>query len=231
MVGQDHGDCEPGQIVNGGYRFEAVVFDSLGSDDGVENRDDGAVCFEFSKHVDRRRLPVVCDVGLVGDPDGEDLRSVYREPLLIDHRSDPVCRIDRLADVDLFGEVDEPDGEVGFAGSPREELRIERDAVSPDAGSRVEGLESEGFRCCGVDDFPDVDAECVRQLAHLVRKADVDGAIGVLEELRHLRRRSGCDRMNRRNKPFIGCGCDRGGFRCDTPDDLRDINGLHLIAR
>ena len=56
-----------------------------------------------------------------------------------------------------------------------------------DARARVEGLEAERLGRGAVDDVPEVDAQLVAELGHLVDERDVDLAVGVLEQLGHLR--------------------------------------------
>ncbi len=86
-----------------------------------------------------------------------------------------------------------------------------------------ERLEPERLRRCGVDDLPDVDAHAVAELGELVDERDVDGAVGVLEQLRHL---GGC---GRRDLAHLGRPHERLEHERRTPsafwrepaDDLR----------
>src|SRR5216117_447281 len=53
---------------------------------------------------------------------------------------------------------------------PGEVVRIERDAVTADAGAGRELHETERFRRGGLDDFPHIDAEFVAHDRHFVRE-------------------------------------------------------------
>jgi hypothetical protein len=63
--------------------------------------------------------------------------------------------------------------------------------VAADARARVEGLEPERLGRGRVDDLPHVDVEDVGDLGQLVDHRDVDGAVGVLEQLGELGRAGG----------------------------------------
>ncbi len=93
----------------------------------------------------------------------------------------------RHREVDVAGELDEAVDEVELARPPREVVRIDRDAVAADAGSRREAHEAERLRRRGVDHLPDVEAHPLAQQRELVDERDVDVAEDVLEELRQLR--------------------------------------------
>ena len=77
--------------------------------------------------------------------------------------------------------------EAVLACFPGEVEGVDGDAVPADAGSGVVGGEAEGFGGGCVDDLVDVDAHAFGDDLHLVREADVHGAVDVLEEFGHLR--------------------------------------------
>lgn len=72
---------------------------------------------------------------------------------------------------------------------------IEGDAVAADARARIEGLEAIGLGLCRFDDLPDVDAHLSGEEGELVDEGDVDEAVGVLEDLHHLRGAGRGDRV------------------------------------
>ena len=74
----------------------------------------------------------------------------------------------------------------GPAHLPRQVGRVDRQAVTADAGARREPHEPERLRRGGVDHRPDVDAELVAVDRELVDQRDVDVPEGVLQQLREL---------------------------------------------
>ena len=185
-----------------------------------------------SHHVERRRLPDVVDVALIGDAGDQDVRPVQRFSLHVERIGDLGDHRVRHRGVDVSGELDEPGLESLLLGFPRKIERVDRDAVAAQPGARVEGHEAErlGFR--GVDDFPDVDAERVAHQRDLVDEPDVDRAERVLEQLHHLgdtRRADGDDRVDRRP---VERGSQRAADGRGPADDLWHIASIErAVAR
>ena len=105
---------------------------------------------------------------------------------------------------------------------PAEVIGVQGDAVAPQAGAGIEGLEAVGLGLGGVDDLPDVDAHTVAENGQLVDQADVDVAVGVFQNLLHLRHRRG---GNRGDVPVQNGPVDHG-------DDLHGVlsNGAHDLG-
>ena len=99
--------------------------------------------------------------------------------------------------VDLPGQLDELGVEVVLPSLPGEVERVDRQAVTAEAGAGLEAHEAERLRGGGVDDLPDVDAHAVAELRQLVDQRDVDGAEDVLEQLGQLGRLRGGHRDRR----------------------------------
>ena len=230
MIGEDdgHGAVSGVGDLDG---LEAPVLDALGTDDRIDDGDLGAAPLELLQYLDRCRLTVVGDVRLVGDAGTQDPGSEDGESSSVEQIGDSLGDVPWHRRVDLLGGVDEPRGELRLAGSPCQELRVEGNAMAPDAGPRIERLEPERFGCRRLDDLPQVDVELVRELRHLVDEGDVHRPIGVLQQLRHL------GGPSRRHDVNIGedasvCGCsDLPGRARDSADHLRDRSGCDRPAR
>ena len=109
------------------------------------------------------------------------------------------------------------------ADLPGEIRGIERDAMTPDAWSRVEGHETEGLGRRCIDHFPDIDPDFVAQHRHLVHEGDVHVAKCVLQELGEL----GCAARRHHNDlvdelPVIERRHSRR-LRRGSADDLRRV--------
>ena len=70
-----------------------------------------------------------------------------------------------------------------LAGDPGQVERVDRDAVPAQPGAGIERLEAERLGLGRVDHLPDVDAHAVVEHLQLVDQGDVDGAVGVFEDL------------------------------------------------
>ncbi|CAH0326733.1 hypothetical protein SRABI128_05530 [Microbacterium sp. Bi128] len=68
-----------------------------------------------------------------------------------------------------------------------DEPGIDGDAVTPDAGSRLQDVDARVV-VCQPDQFPDVDAQLFADDRKLIRKRYVDVAVGVFHQLGHFRR-------------------------------------------
>src|SRR5207253_1274411 len=88
--------------------------------------------------------------------------------------------------VDLAGQLDEARVDPVAAGGPGEVEGVNGDAVSAQAGAGVEGLEAERLGPRRLDHLPHVDAHAFKDHLQLVDQGDVDGAVGVLQDLARL---------------------------------------------
>jgi len=195
---------EPVEPVELGDDLVAVTGQPVGGDQRVVHPDLGPSSREPREHVARRGLPVVGDVGLVGDTDAQHAGTLHRASVRVELLDDPRDDVVGHVDVDVLGEVDEAGRGAQLAGTPREELRVEGDAVPADPGAGVEGLEAERLGRGGVDDLPDVDVEGVGELRELVDERDVDRAVGVLEQLRQLGGAGRPDDVDPLHEPAVG---------------------------
>src|SRR5579871_1414934 len=83
-------------------------------------------------------------------------------------------------------QFDESGVEVVLLGLPTEIEGIDWNAVTAKAGARIERMKAEGFCGCGVDYFPDIDSHSQGKQLELIHQRDVDAAINILEQFRHL---------------------------------------------
>ena len=116
-------------------------------------------------------------------------------PLVVQRVGDPADDVGGHRRVDLAGQLDEPGVQAVLPGHPGQVERVDRDAVPAQPGPGIERLEAERLGLGRVDHFPDVDAHAVVEHLQLVDQGDVDGAVGVLQDLAGLgdlrRRRPG----------------------------------------
>ena len=176
----------------------------------LEQRDD-IQCWRFAD---------VVDVRLVGDADDENVGALDALLLFVECSSDLVYNMLRHGGVDLAGELDEAGLVVKGLHLPGEVVRIERDAVATDAGSGIEGHETEGFAGGGLDDLPDIEPEPVAHQGGFIGEGDVDRAEGILVEFDHLGdfgRGDGDDGLNRLLVEITG---KLGRFGIEATDDL-----------
>ena len=96
--------------------------------------------------------------------------------------------------------------------------------MAAETGAGIERLEAVGLALGRVDHFPDVDAHAVAEDGKLVDEADVDVAVGVLEDLFHLGNGRRGHLVDRRfeNGLVHGRG-DLGAFARAAADDLGGI--------
>jgi hypothetical protein len=109
-------------------------------------------------------------------------------------------------------------------------LRVQRDAVTAHPGTGVEGLEPERLGGRGVHDFPDVDVERLRDLGQFVHQRDVDGPVGVLQQLGEFRRPCGGDEVDRPDHAAVGSRSHFAGPSRDAAHDLGDVLGAEHVA-
>ena len=192
----------------------------------------GPVLLEKTEDIEGGRFPHVVDVPLVGDPEQQDRGSV-------DGLLPPVQGFSDLADdeirhlgVDLGRQLDEARLVVQCPHLPREVVRIDGDAVTPEPRSGRELHEPERLRGGGVDHFPHVDAEAIGDQRRLVHQADVHRSEGVLQDLRELRRFGRRDADDRIQEPLVELGRRRRARRRDSANHLRRVlRRPHLVAR
>src|SRR5262249_35421375 len=96
---------------------------------------------------------------------------------------DPADDIGGHGRVDLASQLDEPRSQTVLPRHPGEVERVDRDAVAAPAGAPVEGPEAERLGPGRLDHLPDVDPHARVDHLELVDQGDVDGAVGVLEDL------------------------------------------------
>src|SRR5262249_50108107 len=110
--------------------------------------------------------------------------------------------------------------------------RVDWNAVSPQTWAWIERLEAEGLGLGGVDDLPDVDAHAIVEDLQLVDEGDVDGSIGVLQDLTRLGDFGAGDRDHARHPLAIK---NRGQFqagRVQAANDFGDRRrGVVRVAR
>ena len=129
------------------------------------------------------RLARVVNVLLVGHAQQSDLAPLDRLAPVVERVGDPGDDVGGHRGVDLAGQLDEPGGQPVLAGDPGQVERVDRDAVATQPGAGIEGLEAERLGPGRLDHLPDVDPHAGVDHLQLVDQGDVDGAIGVLEDL------------------------------------------------
>ncbi len=125
----------------------------------------------------------VIDIFFVGHAEDADAAVADGFADIIQKVGDSADDISGHERVDFAGQFDEAGAHAIASGEPAEVEGVDGDTVSTEAWSGVEGLEAEGFGFCGIDNFPDIDAHAVEQHFEFVDEGDVDGAIGVFEDL------------------------------------------------
>ncbi len=159
-----------------------------------------------------------------------DLRFVFSAS------ADLVHHVVRHAAVDVAGQLDEPRIEAALLRLPRQVERVDRNAVSAEAGARIERHESERLRPGRVHDLPDVDVHAVAHQRELVDEPDVHRAERVLQQLDHLghagrthrarssrwpmpyKRRGQLRALGRADRPPLSARCGSGTSGCrDRP--------------
>jgi hypothetical protein len=116
------------------------------------------------RNEQRRRFPDIVDVGLEGQAETRDRRSLEPLRLLPDLGQDPL----RFAVVDLARRTDE----AGVLRRLRDQKpRVDRDAMTADAGSRLQDVDPR-VAVGEPDQLPYVDAEAVAQDRELVGEVE-----------------------------------------------------------
>ncbi len=112
--------------------------------------DVGSQFQEIVNHLERRALPRVIDVLLVGEPEDEDLGALHRPPAIVQRLLQLSDHVLGHPDVDLTGQLDELRRNAVLARLPRQVEWVERDAVPAPPGPGVEAHEAEGLRARGI---------------------------------------------------------------------------------
>ena len=134
----------------------------------------------------------------------------------------------RHCPVHLAGELDEAGVDAVFARFPSEIERIDGDAVTAEAGARIEGGEAEGLGGGGADDFPDVDVHRVGDDLEFVDDADIDRAVDIFEQLGEFRDLGGGDRHHLVERSAVERdSLPPAGGRVAS-DDFGDVGGGEL---
>ena len=135
-----------------------------------------------------RALPNIVDVFLIGHAQDQNLAPVDDLPLALQGRVSPGDDEVGLVGVHLSGQLDEVGAEIVLLGLPGEVEGVDGNAVSAQSGAGVEGLEAERLCLGRLDHFDDVDVHPQTEHLQFVHQGDVHGPVGVLQNLRHLRR-------------------------------------------
>ncbi len=104
------------------------------ADERIVERHLGAAIDQEPVDVDRRRLPGVIDVGLVGHAEEEDRRAVQALPPLVQRLHGLLHHVVRHGAVHLPGELDEAGLEPVLLRLPGQVEGIDRDAMSAEPG-------------------------------------------------------------------------------------------------
>ena len=119
---------------------------------------------------------VVGHAGFVGNAEHKDPRSAQSAASGIHGLEQVVDHVIGHRAVDLSGQLDKAGVRSIFTHFPREVIRIDRDAVSAHAGTRVESHEAVGLGLGRIDHFPDIDAHQIVNPLEFVDQGDVDEA-------------------------------------------------------
>ena len=133
--------------------------------------------------------------------------------MLLDARLSPsatkVATTDGIMPLISAAKPDKPGLKIKRFELPGQIVRIDRNAVSAQPGTRIERGEPKGLGGGGVDYFVDVDSQKVTHQRELVHHADIHAAESIFEKLDHL----GTFGARHRNYPF-------NKLRIKKPGDL-----------
>src|SRR5450759_5697218 len=141
---------------------------------------------QLLEHFERRGLTKVTDVLLVGDAKYEHMRATHRSTDRVERKRYLIHDVARHGIVDLARRLDKLQVDIVLLGFPRQVERIDGDAVSADARSRVERHEAIWLSLGSFDDLPDIHVHLFAQDRKLVDERDVDEPEGVLKQFGHL---------------------------------------------
>ena len=201
---------------------------------GVEEDDVGTLVTQLVDDADGGRLTVVVDVVLIGHTEYEDARAVDGlAETAVEHVGHTVHAVFGHAVVDHHGGLNHRGMETVLTGFPTEVVGVEWDAVTAQTGTGIEGGEAEGLGLGGFDDLPEVDVHAVAQDGELIDEADVDVAVGVLENLGHLGHGGGGGAEHAVLQEGLVHGADYvAGVGTETAHHLGGVLGLEIgVAR
>ena len=161
-----------------------VLDDFFLSKEGIEGLErTGEMALLDVEHLKGRTLADVIDVLLVGEAVETDA-AVVGDAVLLHNLVDALEDEDGLVVVGLHRLVDDL-GELGIVA--HEEPGIDADAVTAYSGAGLEDVHA-GVHIADADDLIDIHIVVTADAAELVGKGDVDGTVGVLDDLGHLGR-------------------------------------------
>src|ERR1700686_5508291 len=134
--------------------------------------------------------------------------------------------------IDFAGQLDEARVKVPFLGFPRKVKWIDWNAMASESRSRIERMESKGLCGGSLDYFPNINTHSQAKQLEFIHQRDVDAAINVFEQLRHLRncRRRHRDRAIKNGA--VNSARKLGRLRFQSPHNLRDVaTGDCLVPR
>ena len=185
--------------------------------------DDRSFLEQVLDEPDRRRLAHVGGVLLVGHSEQADPGAVERLVTRVQQLADLTRDVGGHGGVDAAAELDELGVDAPLAGLPGQVERVDRHAVTAQAGTRIEGHEAIGLGRAGGDDLPDVYPERVTDDLELVDQRDVDAAEDVLEKLRDLGRLEAGDGHQRLDEAGVKQHDQFQAGLGQAADDLRGV--------
>ena len=164
---------------------EDLVLDNLLlGEEGIEGFEGtGEVALLDVKHLEGRALADVIDVLIVGEAVEADA-AVVGDAVLLHNLVDALEDEDGLVVVSLHTLVNHL-CQLGIVA--HEEPRVNRDAVATNTGVGLEDVHA-GVHIADAADLIDIHIVVTADAAELIDKGDVDGTIGVLDDLGHLGR-------------------------------------------
>ncbi len=217
MIGGDDRGIVPAQGV-GGERHRLHVFKIVVAH-FVQLRkvrivviDACAALLQQLHDFERRRFAQVVHVLFIRDAEDQQLRTVETFFLAVEGVGDGIYHVIGHRSVDFTSQFDEARGEIVFAGLPGKVERINRNAVSAEAGARIERHKPKGLGGGGVNHFPDVNVHARCEQLQFVDQSNVHAAEDVFQQLGHFGRASGTDgnhlghnlRVNRERRAAAG---------------------------
>src|SRR5215471_10943762 len=140
--------------------------------------------FDEFDELEGGALSHIVNVLLISEAENEDTRA---------SESFALATVDRLCQfgndqmghsrIDFTSKFDKAGRDVVFARFPGKIEGVNRNAVAPEAWSRIERHEAERFGFCRLDHLPDVDSHGGENNLELVYQGDVDGSKDIFGEL------------------------------------------------
>src|SRR5215471_14475778 len=181
------------------HRYERIVI--------VDAR---SASFDEFDELERGALPHIVNVPLISEAENENTRG---------SESFAQATVDRLRQfgndqmghsrIDFASKFDKAGRDVVFARFPGKIEGVNRNAVAPEAWSRIERHEAERFGFCSLNHLPDVDAHGGENNLELVYQGDVDSSKDIFGELDGFSGFQGGDR----NCPLYDTGVESIGKR------------------